>query len=118
MDFRKLAIAKACVPLNQTQKLFMETEDPIKDPKLLLENKCLESCRELVQKLSECEKRVNSRQGFTSETCVQELFDLTPCLDNCVLLSEQTFLGCKEVVQGLEMMLHIHCELVAFNKFS
>jgi hypothetical protein len=74
--------------LEPSQKLIMETEDPIKDPKLLLENKCLENCREFVQKLSECEKRVNSRQGFTSESCVQELFDLTPCLDNCVPLSK------------------------------
>ena len=59
-------------------------EEEMRDPRLLLEAKCLKNCREFVQKLNECEKRVRSREGLTSETCVQELFDLTPCLDQCV----------------------------------
>ena len=83
----------------------METEEPIKDPKTLLETKCLENCHEFVQKLSECERRVRSRQGFTTEDCFQELADLTPCIDNCVMRAILITLGRKEALQDPEMII-------------
>lgn len=56
------------------------------DPKEMLEAKCaeLERCRPLLEELEKCSARVAARGDKNTETCVQELFELTPCIDNCV----------------------------------
>lgn len=62
----------------------MSEEDSV-DPKDKLEALCRESekCKLYWLELIKCEERVRSTSG-TTETCVQELFDLTPCIDQCV----------------------------------
>ena len=64
--------------------LFFMPEEP-SDPKETLEELCrdTEKCKPLWLELIKCEERVekNPERG---ETCVQELFDLTPCIDQCV----------------------------------
>lgn len=61
------------------------SDEESNDPKVLLEAKCRESelCRPLWLKLVKCEQRVQ-KHPEREETCVQELFDLTPCIDKCV----------------------------------
>lgn len=60
--------------------------DTVDDPKEKLEILCRESkeCQPFLQELIKCSKRVEGNAG-TTETCVQELFDLSPCIDNCVI---------------------------------
>jgi hypothetical protein len=62
----------------------MSDEDS-SDPKVLLETKCRESdkCRPFWLELVKCERRV-TKHPVREETCVQELFDLQPCIDQCV----------------------------------
>jgi Ubiquinol-cytochrome C reductase hinge protein len=53
------------------------------DPKELLENDCArKECAQLFKRLVRCTARVQSHD--TTETCTQELFELTPCVDSCV----------------------------------
>ena len=56
------------------------------DPKEQLEAECQESaaCLPFYKKLLECTERVE-KNPETGETCTQELFDLTPCVDKCVI---------------------------------
>lgn len=55
------------------------------DPKETLEQLCRDSekCKPFWQELIRCEERVQ-KDPERGETCVQELFDLTPCIDKCV----------------------------------
>lgn len=55
------------------------------DPKEILDAKCKATpvCIPLMEALERCTERVNSRPG-TTETCVQELFELRTCVDACV----------------------------------
>jgi hypothetical protein len=55
------------------------------DPKETLEELCRNTakCMPLWLELIKCEKRVE-KNPEREETCVQELFDLTPCIDQCV----------------------------------
>lgn len=56
------------------------------DPKEVLEEKCAqtEKCRPLLEAYQRCVARVEGRGEVNTETCVEELFDLQPCIDNCV----------------------------------
>ena len=56
-----------------------------KDPAIELKEKCgnESQCKELGNKLEECNKRVNSHPG-TEENCEEELFDFLRCVDDCV----------------------------------
>lgn len=62
----------------------MSTEEPV-DVKDQLEEECAKSpqCIALYNKLIRCTQRVKNNPE-TEETCVEELFDLTPCVDKCV----------------------------------
>lgn len=64
----------------------MTLDEETIDPKELLQLKCQQSkeCAPLFERFVNCEKRVRSKEGKTSETCVEELFDLTPCVDKCI----------------------------------
>lgn len=55
------------------------------DPKEAIEAKCRDSvpCIPFVEALEKCTERVNGKPG-TTETCVQELFQLRQALDQCV----------------------------------
>lgn len=57
------------------------------DPKEILEEKCtqIEECRPLLEALQRCTARVEARGEANTETCIEELYDLQPCIDNCVL---------------------------------
>lgn len=59
------------------------------DPKEILEEKCAqtEKCRPLLEAYQRCAKRVERRGEANTETCVEELFELQPCIDNCVNIS-------------------------------
>lgn len=56
------------------------------DPKEALEEKCAQTakCRPLLEELQKCAARVEARGEENTETCIQELFDLQPCIDACV----------------------------------
>ncbi len=56
------------------------------DPKEVLEEKCAktENCRPLLEAYQRCAARVEARGEANTETCVEELFELQPCIDNCV----------------------------------
>lgn len=56
------------------------------DPKEILEEKCAqtEKCRPLLEAYQKCAARVEARGEANTETCVEELFELQPCIDNCV----------------------------------
>ena len=60
-------------------------DNSIADPKERLEKFCQETpeCKPLLNALLECNARVSAKSN-TKETCMQELFDLTPCVDKCV----------------------------------
>ena len=75
------------------------------DPKEALEEKCkqLAECRPLLEELEKCTRRVEARGEANTETCVQELFELTPCIDKCVSLFSgimkslsYSCIGCQE----------------------
>lgn len=57
------------------------------DPKEILEEECKHSqpCLPLLRLYQECNARVTAHADRTPETCQQELFDLLPCVDQCVL---------------------------------
>lgn len=61
---------------------------PVKmsDPKEILEEKCAqtEKCRPLLEAYQRCAARVEARGEANTETCVEELFESQPCIDNCV----------------------------------
>lgn len=63
------------------------------DPKEVLEEKCsqLAECRPLLEELEKCTRRVEARGEANTETCVQELFELTPCIDKCVSYNGEYF---------------------------
>ena len=67
------------------------------DPKEILEEKCtqIEECRPLLEALQRCTARVEARGEANTETCIEELYDLQPCIDNCVL--------------GLKVFVYIYC---------
>lgn len=56
------------------------------DPKEILEEKCskTEKCRPLLEAYERCVARVEARGEANRETCEEELFELQPCIDNCV----------------------------------
>ena len=62
------------------------SDEPV-DPKETLETLCRDSdkCKPFWLELIKCEDRVN-KNPEREETCVQELFDLAPCIDKCVIL--------------------------------
>jgi len=41
-------------------------------------------CSKVKHHFDECEKRVSSGKGFKGEDCVEELFHMLHCVDNCV----------------------------------
>ena len=57
------------------------------DPKEILEQKCAQTeiCRPLLEAYERCVARVEARGEANKETCVEELFELQPCIDNCVI---------------------------------
>lgn len=63
----------------------MEDDNEPQDPKPALEEDCKHSapCLPLLRALQDCQTRVANNPG-TGETCQQELFDLLPCVDDCV----------------------------------
>ncbi len=83
------------------------------DPKEALEEKCkqLAECRPLLEELEKCTKRVEARGEANTETCVQELFELTPCIDKCVSMRGSvvfdfillSFVGCQKSIQKIEI---------------
>lgn len=62
----------------------MSDEEPV-DIKDKLEEECAKSaaCIGMYRRLVECTMRVRN-DSESKETCVEELFDLTPCVDDCV----------------------------------
>ena len=60
----------------------MSDAEPV-DPKEFIENECArKECANLFKRLVRCTERVQSND--TTETCAQELFELSPCVDKCV----------------------------------
>lgn len=61
------------------------SEEEVRCPKEILEEKCRNSakCQKYLERYEECARRVQSRPG-TTETCVEEFFDLAHHVDNCV----------------------------------
>lgn len=71
-------------------KKTMSDDEPI-DQKEFLENECARNqCAKLFKRLVRCTARVQSHD--TTETCAQELFELSPCVDRCVAKKLFTFL--------------------------
>ncbi|KAL1501776.1 hypothetical protein ABEB36_007041 [Hypothenemus hampei] len=70
-------------------KLFIvkadDDEAELVDPQQVLRDQCLETahCKTLADKYQACNDRVRSRSE-TTETCVEELFDLLHAVDHCV----------------------------------
>ncbi|CAH2007523.1 unnamed protein product [Acanthoscelides obtectus] len=62
-----------------------QEEEELVDPQDVLREKCrdTEHCKHLAEKYQACNDRVNSRSQ-TTETCVEELFDLLHAVDHCV----------------------------------
>ena len=62
----------------------MADDEPV-DVKDQLEQVCAltPACYPMYKLLTECTLRVHARQK-TSETCTQELFDLSVCVDKCM----------------------------------
>ena len=62
------------------------TSKIMSDPKEILEEKCAqtEKCRPLLEAYQRCASRVEARGEANTETCVEELFELQPCIDSCV----------------------------------
>ncbi|XP_051159564.1 cytochrome b-c1 complex subunit 6, mitochondrial-like [Leptopilina boulardi] len=60
-------------------------DDELVDPQKVLRETCSQQkkCRELQDRLTTCNDRVNSRKN-TEETCMEELVDLVQCVDHCV----------------------------------
>lgn len=60
-------------------------EEDAVDPKQILENKCklMPKCAPLFAIFQDCEARVRNGASTTA-TYVQELLDLTQCVDECV----------------------------------
>jgi hypothetical protein len=56
------------------------------DPKEIIEEKCAQTaaCRPFLEELQKCSARIEARGEKNTETCIQELFDLQPCIDKCV----------------------------------
>lgn len=56
------------------------------DPKEILEEKCkqIPECRPFLEELEKCARRVEARGDANTETCVQEFFELSACVDKCV----------------------------------
>ncbi|KAK9753205.1 Ubiquinol-cytochrome C reductase hinge protein [Popillia japonica] len=63
----------------------VKADDELVDPQQELRDKCRESdhCKHLVEKYEACNERVGSRSK-TTETCIEELFDLLHAIDHCV----------------------------------
>lgn len=64
-------------------------EDEIIDPKIILERRCKETmkCTPFFERFNRCQQRVEGRLSNsipTTETCQEELFDLSECVDQCV----------------------------------
>ncbi|CAH1163317.1 unnamed protein product [Phaedon cochleariae] len=62
-----------------------EEEEELQDPQQILRDECRETehCKHLAEKYQVCNDRVNSRSR-TTETCLEELFDLLHAVDHCV----------------------------------
>ncbi|CAG9831090.1 unnamed protein product [Diabrotica balteata] len=62
-----------------------DDDEELVDPQETLREKCrdTEHCQKLAEKYQACNDRVNSRSR-TTETCVEELFDLLHAVDHCV----------------------------------
>ena len=75
----------------------------VEDQKTQLEEECRQSseCLPLLKVLQACNERV-ARHPSTPETCVQELFDLLPCVDRCVH-GLSLCLGIEEAIQRTEV---------------
>lgn len=62
-----------------------EEEEPV-DPAEALREECQNSskCASLTKHFQHCQEKVSSGQGFKGEDCVEELFHMMHCVDNCV----------------------------------
>ncbi|XP_019869917.1 cytochrome b-c1 complex subunit 6, mitochondrial-like [Aethina tumida] len=62
-----------------------EEEEELVDPQQVLRDNCRETehCKHLAEKYQACNDRVLSKSQ-TTETCVEELFDLLHAVDHCV----------------------------------
>ncbi|KAI5705592.1 cytochrome b-c1 complex subunit 6, mitochondrial-like [Diaphorina citri] len=59
-------------------------EEELVDPQVTLREKCSEAhCTKYLDKLQQCNDRVNSKQN-TTESCYEELIDYAHCVDHCV----------------------------------
>ncbi|KAJ8978796.1 hypothetical protein NQ317_015521 [Molorchus minor] len=72
-------------PKLPTVKAQEEAEEDLVDPQQVLRDSCRDTdhCKHLADKYQECNDRVNSKSR-TTETCVEELFDLLHAIDHCV----------------------------------
>ncbi|EJD04743.1 Non-heme protein of cytochrome bc1 complex [Fomitiporia mediterranea MF3/22] len=62
-----------------------EEEEP-EDPMVTLREECKESgaCVKFSQHFEHCREKVEAGQGFKGEDCVEEMFHMMHCVDNCV----------------------------------
>lgn len=97
-DHYSICLARVCTNISTLETAMSEE---VSCPKERLEELCRQSvaCRDYLEKYEECARRVQSRPG-TTETCTEELFDLTPCIDKCVrhpflILSSSSSSSCR-----------------------
>jgi len=63
-----------------------EEEEEPEDPAPPLRDECAATaaCTPLKQHFDHCTEKINSGKGFKHEDCVEELFHLMHCVDNCI----------------------------------
>jgi len=60
-----------------------EQEEP-EDPHPVIREECKAAkCAQLAQHFEHCQEKVSSGRGFKGEDCVEELFHMMHCVDDC-----------------------------------
>ncbi|THH07203.1 hypothetical protein EW145_g3550 [Phellinidium pouzarii] len=63
-----------------------EEEPELVDPLVTLREDCQESaaCAKYTKHFAHCQEKVEAGEGFKGEDCVEEMFHMMHCVDNCV----------------------------------
>ncbi|KAL5525050.1 QCR6 [Sanghuangporus sanghuang] len=63
-----------------------EEEEEPEDPMVELREECKEAaaCIKFTKHFDHCQEKVEAGEGFKGEDCVEEMFHMMHCVDNCV----------------------------------
>ncbi|KAA1477623.1 Non-heme 11 kDa protein of cytochrome bc1 complex [Dentipellis sp. KUC8613] len=73
-------------PAEQPEEKEEEEEEEPEDIHPVLREECQESakCKPLTEHFLHCQEKVQAGEGFKGEDCVEEMFHMMHCADNCV----------------------------------